>query len=113
MLSLEYMDSRRTRIHSSMFAKCRFQNRVFYAAEMCHQLFSDARLGVSCLPSCQSGQENDEDDVAVDDGDYLNEDELAELQRDEENIQKEVNHAPAVDVRTFSLRKQAAGAWGL
>lgn len=41
-----------------------------------------------CL--CQSGQEGDEDDVAVDDQDFLNEDELAELQRDEENIRKEV-----------------------
>lgn len=38
----------------------------------------------------QSGQENDEDEAAVDDQDYLNEDELAELQRDEENIKKEV-----------------------
>eukprot|EP00752_Nemacystus_decipiens_P007166 g6417.t1 len=36
-----------------------------------------------------SGQEDNEDDVAVDDQDYLNEDELAELQRDEENIKKE------------------------
>ncbi|CAM9178655.1 unnamed protein product, partial [Ectocarpus fasciculatus] len=36
-----------------------------------------------------SGQENDEDEAAVDDQDYLNEDELAELQRDEENIKKE------------------------
>lgn len=38
----------------------------------------------------QSGQDDDEEDVAVDETDYLNEDELAELQRDEENIMKEV-----------------------
>lgn len=38
----------------------------------------------------QSGQEDEEDDVAVDDQDFLNEDELAELRRDEENIKKEV-----------------------
>ncbi|CAM9937495.1 unnamed protein product, partial [Pylaiella littoralis] len=36
-----------------------------------------------------SGQEDEEDDVAVDDQDFLNEDELAELRRDEENIKKE------------------------
>lgn len=43
-----------------------------------------------CSHLYQSGQDDDEDDVAVDDLDYLNEDELAELQRDEENIRKEV-----------------------
>lgn len=48
-----------------------------------------------CFPT-QSGQENDTDDVAVDDQDYLNEDELAELQRDEENIKKEVRTVTSV-----------------
>ncbi len=62
--------------------------------------FPDIRRDIFVFPSCQSGQEDDEDDVAVDDGDFLNEDELAELQRDEENIKKEVKPCPpSVDDR--------------
>lgn len=81
--------------------------RVFYAAETHHicTCVSDTLLGSFVLPWCQSGQEDDEDDVAVDDGDFLNEDELAELQRDEENIKKEVIHVlpPSTAVSTSEV----------
>jgi len=91
---LWFVDSRQ-RLHSLLvFSTSVFSMRVFYADKMYQLHFLIPVWAHFILLSHQSGQEDDEDDVAVDDGDFLNEDELAELQRDEENIKKEVNHAP-------------------
>ena len=88
-----------TDYHTYADALCQFLclrfHRVFVDFNFLVDRSRAPSISRSCLFSCrclhQSGQDDDdEDDVAVDDRDYLNEDELAELQRDEENIKKEV-----------------------